>query len=102
MDNRSCLSCVLAAPFAVLALLFVWATACGLRTPSGVININLFPPSITNDLTPASWWVGLFSVVAVSAAAVFGLILFAGWCSRMFRRFKRRRFEELEDSGDDL
>jgi hypothetical protein len=65
-----------------MGALVAWATLFGVRTPWGVININLFPPAITDTLTPGGWWLGwplILGAVAMVAAITAGLVV---WRSR--------------------
>lgn len=49
-EEKSCLvlmiECILAAPMFVIEVYIIWALVFGLSTPWGILEFNVFPPSI--------------------------------------------------------
>lgn len=83
-------------PFIFGAIFVAWAVAFGISTPWGVINVNLFPPSIIDKTTPLAWFAGAFSAGFAVIAGAALLIVFAVKVSEALGRVRRRRFQDLD------
>lgn len=83
-------------PFIFGSIFAAWAVAFGISTPWGVINVNLFPPSIIDKTTPAEWPAGAFSTGFALIAGAALLIVFAVKLGEALGRAKRRRFQDLD------